>query len=214
MADRISVLPDGVLCHILSFLPTRVVVSTSVLSKRWKSLWRSVSAFNVEFAYKYGYVNCKFHYSMNSFLSSRDALQSLRRFHLTCYYHKRRICHHTIYHPTVVFPSVVLSCKTLEVLKLTYSVLKDFSSVDVDLPLLETMHLHCVSFANHRLFAHLLSGCPNLVDLEITGSLRIVNNATESKFKKLPKLVRAVVSKDHVPLEVVSHVQFLCINSV
>ncbi|KAI3965602.1 hypothetical protein MKX01_010559 [Papaver californicum] len=40
--DRISKLPDPLVHHILSFLPTKCVVSTSILSKGWKYVWVSV----------------------------------------------------------------------------------------------------------------------------------------------------------------------------
>ncbi|KAL5152498.1 putative F-box/LRR-repeat protein [Glycine soja] len=91
MADSFSSLTESVLCYILSFLPTKDAVATSVLSKRWKPLWRSVPAFDFD-----------------------------------------------------------CDCST--------------------------------------------------------------SNAIEAKFKKLPKLVRAVMNKDQIPLEVVHNVQFLRIN--
>ncbi|ESR63283.1 hypothetical protein CICLE_v10013951mg [Citrus x clementina] len=41
-AYRINALPDSVLCHILSYLPTKNVVATSILARRWKLVWTSL----------------------------------------------------------------------------------------------------------------------------------------------------------------------------
>ncbi|KAK6269745.1 hypothetical protein POUND7_006850 [Theobroma cacao] len=46
--DRISSLPDDVLVHILSFIPTKEAVRTSVLSTRWKNLWISLPNLTFE----------------------------------------------------------------------------------------------------------------------------------------------------------------------
>ncbi|XP_066342798.1 F-box/LRR-repeat protein At5g02910-like isoform X2 [Miscanthus floridulus] len=41
--DHISNLPDGVLQHILSFLPAQDVVRTCLLAKRWRHMWESTT---------------------------------------------------------------------------------------------------------------------------------------------------------------------------
>ncbi|MED6132580.1 hypothetical protein PIB30_020226 [Stylosanthes scabra] len=40
--DRLSDLPDCILIHIMTFLTTKDVVCTSILSRRWKDLWKHV----------------------------------------------------------------------------------------------------------------------------------------------------------------------------
>ncbi|KAJ1403987.1 Leucine-rich repeat domain superfamily [Sesbania bispinosa] len=47
--DRISELPNTVLLHIMSFLIIKDAVKTSVLSKRWKDLWKSLPNLKLQF---------------------------------------------------------------------------------------------------------------------------------------------------------------------
>ncbi|CAN1792899.1 F-box/LRR-repeat protein 13 [Linum perenne] len=46
-ADRLSYLPDSILYHILSFLDTKYVVQTSVLSRLWRCVWKHVNVINL-----------------------------------------------------------------------------------------------------------------------------------------------------------------------
>ncbi|XP_057439838.1 F-box/LRR-repeat protein At4g14103-like [Lotus japonicus] len=46
MKDMISNLPDSILHYILSLLPTKDAIQTSILAKRWKYLWTGLSVFD------------------------------------------------------------------------------------------------------------------------------------------------------------------------
>ncbi|PIA31332.1 hypothetical protein AQUCO_05000004v1, partial [Aquilegia coerulea] len=46
--DKISVLPESILHHILSFLDMREVVQTCILSTKWKNIWRYVPVLNLD----------------------------------------------------------------------------------------------------------------------------------------------------------------------
>ncbi|TVU26425.1 hypothetical protein EJB05_28972 [Eragrostis curvula] len=45
--DGIDALPDGVLEHILGFLPAQEAVQTCVLARRWSHLWKSATALHI-----------------------------------------------------------------------------------------------------------------------------------------------------------------------
>ncbi|KAK8485020.1 hypothetical protein V6N11_071091 [Hibiscus sabdariffa] len=47
--DRMSALPDAILHQILSFLPTKHSIQTSILSKRWIHLWKFTPAIHIPY---------------------------------------------------------------------------------------------------------------------------------------------------------------------
>ncbi|XP_057446562.1 putative F-box/FBD/LRR-repeat protein At5g56810 isoform X2 [Lotus japonicus] len=69
--DRISILPEELLCRILSFLPTKNAVATSVLAKKWKSLWRSLPTLDIDDCNISKEEHARFIESVNAFISSR-----------------------------------------------------------------------------------------------------------------------------------------------
>ncbi|CAN1216577.1 Putative F-box protein At1g47915 [Linum perenne] len=46
--DRLSSLPDEILSHVLSLLPTKYAAGTAVLSRPWKDLCTLVSNINLD----------------------------------------------------------------------------------------------------------------------------------------------------------------------
>ncbi|KEH20275.1 putative F-box domain, FBD domain, leucine-rich repeat domain, L domain-containing protein [Medicago truncatula] len=88
--DRLSSLPDSILCHILSFLPTRTSVATMTLvSHRWRHLWEHLQVFDFD---DYDYDPHFYDDSFKKFASFVNAVLTLRRsrnirkFRLNCDY--------------------------------------------------------------------------------------------------------------------------------
>jgi hypothetical protein len=183
--DRISTLPDQILCHILSFVPTKLAATTSVLSKRWNPLWLFVET--LDFDDKDFKNKATFRNFISSVFLLRDTMLPLRSFHLQysnqCIFHHRdisRFIHAAVQRKGIenlnldmpyIFlskfklPPSIFSCKTLVVLRLTGIQLNDLSHVVVDLPRLKTLHFSPDPFQRVDYLSKLLSGCPALEEL-------------------------------------------------
>ncbi|WJX91957.1 hypothetical protein P8452_73668 [Trifolium repens] len=95
MQDRISSLPDGVLSHILSFLPTKTTVQTSILSNRWHHIWKHSSVlyfteFTDEYYHRYedkrSELFTSFVVMVNSVLNLLHNPRRIRKMTLICFF--------------------------------------------------------------------------------------------------------------------------------
>ncbi|XP_057425047.1 F-box/FBD/LRR-repeat protein At4g26340-like [Lotus japonicus] len=231
MADRISKLPDEVLCQILSFLPTEEAVATSVLSQRWSSLWLSVPTldFNDNRYLKGKELQSSFINFVYAIILSRCSNQPIKNFTLSvseeCPYSdlkvwlnaamQRQVENLYLSFPGAYAPCFILTCKTLVVLNLKSVYFDGFSSVD--LPSLKTLHLDLVEILNPPTLKGLVYGCPVLEDLEINDMIYVHDDgpSPEGKVQSLSKLVRAEVflyGDISIPVEAFCNVQFLTLD--
>ncbi|XP_045787615.1 F-box/FBD/LRR-repeat protein At4g00160-like [Trifolium pratense] len=209
--DRISNLPDSILCHILSFIPTKQAAATSILSTSWKSIW--LSALTLDFEDK----------TFNDFISFRNAVYRsfawrkttlpILSFRIKCsnknspncpnliskfvYIAMQRNIENLKINVATEFSPCILTCKTLKVLKLKrLKIVEDFSH-QLDLPLLKTLHLSKVYFKHHEYLVKFLSCCPILEDLQLKYLTVPDYDVAKEKFKTLPNLIKARVSYYH-----------------
>ncbi|KAF7837810.1 F-box/FBD/LRR-repeat protein [Senna tora] len=191
MRDRISELPDDLLCKILSYLPnTKHAASTSILSKRWKSLWHQLPSLDLdEEEYINNIVtpvrkNFKTHYD-SQFAQFVNGVLSVRR-HVEQPIRKFRLRYEiTRPHPSdfirwvntaiqrsveeldlsrgTALPTHVFTCTILVVLKLHRVFIRD--KIDsVCMPSLNTLHLNFVQFSSEDCVVKLLSSCSTTLE--------------------------------------------------
>ncbi|CAF2050914.1 unnamed protein product [Brassica napus] len=191
--DMISELPDSLVTQILSYLPTGDSVQTGILSKRWKNLWLSVPALDLnclliadeddeevlftfvekflEFSPESSLLKVKVRCRprmIDGFMDRVGTMISRGTQHLdvvssSCYLDER-----SIYHTCVEFmPINLYTSKTLVYLKLSSSGLMDPGLVFM--PCLRFMHLEEVKWRVH--LEKVLSGCPVLEELTLVRDL-------------------------------------------
>lgn len=224
----IDSLPDCVLCHILSFLPTRDAAATGFLSKRWKPLW--LSLHSLEFDDKDYPDFRKFRNFINSVLFARNSIQSLRLicgfinsfdlddFNLFLYAASLKgiqeldVSLYSSY--STHLPNCLYSCRTLVTLKLRNATL-NCSSCGVDFPLLKSLYLDDVIFQSSAYFFMFFCGCPNLEDVYARAlTISDIPPSVENGAELLPKLVRADISYNSIPFPMLCNAQFLCARMV
>ncbi|GMH05721.1 hypothetical protein Nepgr_007561 [Nepenthes gracilis] len=189
--DIISGLPDCILQHILSFLPTKDAVATCILSTRWTYLWTAIPNIDLDDSLIYfGEVDSWYPIERVSFMNfvervliHRD-VSSMNKFRLSCtvcFYASRvnawisAAIRHNVkeldlqldVEKPFMLPHCVYTCESLEVLKIEMEcVLKLPSSIS--LPNLKTLHLCLVTFSDENSLHRLFSSCHVLQELSLS----------------------------------------------
>ncbi|GER43029.1 F-box/RNI-like/FBD-like domains-containing protein [Striga asiatica] len=181
--NRLSSLLDGVICHILSFLPTKLSVATSVLGKRWRFLWAHVPCLDFSGndltgetehsdiinrfillheakrmnTFRLSLVNCN-EYQLETWISAAIK-RNIRDIYLALYGFGDRL----------MLLSPLFTCKTVVDMRLSGGK-RISSSVNIHLPSLRKLVLDLVEFEDDEALTHLLSGCPLLKKLTLVYS--------------------------------------------
>ncbi|MED6144457.1 hypothetical protein PIB30_015666 [Stylosanthes scabra] len=192
--DRINCLPDDILCHILSFLPAIEAVTTSILSRRWRHLWKDLQVIDINDDDTFCKYNddaerhARFRSFVNAILSQRNAHSCpVQKFRLSCHCSQESIStwldavigpslqelHLDLYFigddgDAITLPEGIFTCPSLKSLVLTgYIGLYDDEVSNVYLPSLKNLEVRILYVDIHKI----LSGCPALenVNLDLDG---------------------------------------------
>ncbi|XP_061358371.1 F-box/LRR-repeat protein At3g26922-like [Gastrolobium bilobum] len=173
-------MPDAVLCHILSFLPTKDCVTTSTLSRRWRHIWKDLQVLDFCQNSCQGFEHLAV--LVNRVLALRKGYD-IRGFRLSCLYSDRDSSSVAKWvqiaigpnleelrlelHSNAGFrsmPHTLFTCSKLVSLSLSYGIHIEKPAA-VCLPSLKMLNLCHI---NVDFYETLLSGCPALETLTLS----------------------------------------------
>ncbi|KAG2323749.1 hypothetical protein Bca52824_006477 [Brassica carinata] len=218
--DRISQLPESLLTHILSYLPTKQSVKTSALSTRWKNLWLSVPVLDLDCGiFPFGedqvllnFIDRLLEFNPDTRLLKvkvkcawmeidglKDRIRTLIHRgprHLDVESCTKYIDSDTEVYPYLEFvPLNLYTSKTLVTLKLTFSGLEDPGFVCM--PCLKSMTLVEVHFRDDVTLEKLVSGCPVLEELTL---VRDMHSSFVGDVDRFMSVKSGSLKRFHVPL--------------
>ncbi|KAL4590305.1 hypothetical protein LXL04_003233 [Taraxacum kok-saghyz] len=185
-ADLISKLPDPILRLILSRAPsTEEIIRTSILSTRWRYLWTSIPSLDLRYRAKDNSEVSQFNEFVDRILLNRSV--DLDRVRLSCsdYYSMstvERWIHATVmrnvkqldlsFSPkekseNVVMPDCLVTCASLEVLKLDSSRRGLILPKVMGFPALRVLYLGYIELFDSDSIEDFLENCPLLEDLTL-----------------------------------------------
>ncbi|XP_074271586.1 putative FBD-associated F-box protein At5g56700 [Silene latifolia] len=163
-SDRISSLPDVLLGHILSFLPIKGAVSTSILSTRWQYLFTLTSCLSFDDSPCLGYVEQNERIEATRSHDNSD----LKRWLSIALQKGVQELHYEI--PDIIHcgPDGFFSCETLLKLKMVGYGYNLFEiPLSAWLPKLKILHLDRIMFTDFDSMERLFSSCELLEELTL-----------------------------------------------